>query len=131
MHFVDPTIGWQTVPDLRPDSRESTRQGLSTRKLLSESAKHTGLTAYSLEEGANMFHRFPKVDIVGIDGSLNDGGCSALAKTSKSQNPQIRIVAFLPRVAALWSWDDATTDSHGPAGLLKRFEEMRKNIASL
>ena len=58
-------------------------QGLSTRKLLLESAKHNVLSAYSPEEGVRMFRRFPEVDIVAIDGSFGKTVCTQLAKKSR------------------------------------------------
>lgn len=106
-------------------------QGLSTRKLLLESAKHNVLTAYSPEEGATMFERFPKVDIVAIDGGFGDGICGTLSRSLRAQNKDIRIVAFMPQVGAHCNWADKTTNSHDPAGLLKLLEEMggRTDIA--
>ena len=69
-------------------------QGLSTRKLLIESAKHNVITAYSAKEGQEMFERFPRVDGVVIDGELNGGDKLAKqVKAAKSQNPRYRIVS--------------------------------------
>jgi len=106
-------------------------QGLSTRKLLLESAKHNVLTAYSLPEGEKMFRRFPHVDVVAIDGSFGGDLCGGLVKKLKEQNPNIRIVAFMPQMSAHCDWADETTSSHDPAGLLKVLEEMggRTDIA--
>lgn len=106
-------------------------QGLSTRKLLLESAKHNVLTAYSPHEGERMFRRFPHVDVVAIDGGFGGDVCGGLVKRLKSQNPKIRIVAFMPQEGAHCSWADETTSSHDPAGLLKILEEMggRTDIA--
>lgn len=106
-------------------------QGLSTRKLLLESAKHNVLTAYSTGEGLNMFKRFPRVDIVAVDGSFGDIQCAALVRKLKSLTPEIRVVAFLPRTDARCDWADKTMDSHDPAALLKILEEMggRTDIA--
>lgn len=106
-------------------------QGLSTRKLLLESAKHNVLTAYSPEEGVGMFRRFPNIDVVAIDGSFGDAGCKSLAKELKAENDHIRIVAFMPNVGAHCKWADETVCSHDPAGLLKLLEKMggRTDIA--
>lgn len=106
-------------------------QGLSTRKLLLESAKHNVLTAYSLQEGIGMFQRFPNVDVVAVDGGFGDAVCSQFVKQVRAQNPDIRVVAFMPNVAAHCTWADKTTNSHDPAGLLKILEEMggRTDIA--
>lgn len=106
-------------------------QGLSTRKLLLESAKHNVLTAYSPEEGAKMFLRFPHVDLVAVDGSFGETACSKLVQELKAQNRRIRIVAFVPTDGARCLWADETTSSHDPAGLLRVVEEMggRTDIA--
>jgi hypothetical protein len=106
-------------------------QGLSTRKLLLESAKHNVLTAYSLQEGARMFRRFPHVDVVAVDGSFGEETCTALVKELKELNPEIRVVAFMPQVGSHCDWADETTSSHDPAGLLHLLEEMggRTDIA--
>src|ERR1051326_6469868 len=43
------------------------QQGLSTRKLLIETAKHNVLTAYSPHEGLETLRRFPYVDCIVFD----------------------------------------------------------------
>ncbi len=98
--------------------------GLSTRKLLLESAKHNVITAYSGKEGIAMFKRFPNVDAICIDAELRDITGSEVAKSVKSNNPKIRIVGLSPRLAARCDWADETIDSHDPAALLKLLEEM-------
>ena len=97
-------------------------QGLSTRKLLLESAKHNVLTAYSSEEGIRMFKRFPRVDAVVIDSALN--GNDRLAMWVKEQNPTMRVVCLSPLEGAEASWADENVNSHDPAALLKLLEEM-------
>jgi hypothetical protein len=106
-------------------------QGLSTRKLLLESAKHNVLTAYSTGEASRMFRRFPHVDIVAVDGSFGEEACSALVRELKAEHSEIRVVAFVPHVGARCQWADVTTDSHDPAGLLTLLEKMggRTDIA--
>lgn len=106
-------------------------QGLSTRKLLLESAKHNVLTAYSAEEGVQMFHRFPAVDIVAVDGSFGETVCADLVKVLKRRNSDIRVVSLMPHVGAHSDWADVTINSHDPAGLLKLLEDMggRTDIA--
>lgn len=97
-------------------------QGLSTRKLLLESAKHNVVTAYSSEEGIRMFKRFPGVDAVVIDHGLD--GNEHLAGWVKEQNPEMRVVCLSPRDGAKASWAHKTVNSHDPAALLKLLEEM-------
>ena len=97
-------------------------QGLSTRKLLIESAKHNVLTAYSAKEGLKMFKRFPKVDVVVIDSELKDN--ERLAREVKEQNLDIRVVCLAARVGAKAPWADQTANPHDPAQLLEMPEEM-------
>jgi CheY-like chemotaxis protein len=99
-------------------------QGLSTRKLLLESAKHNVITAYSGKEGIEMFKRFPNVDAICIDAELNDFAGSDVASKVRKNNPKIRIVGLSPRLAARCDWADQTIDSHDPAALLELLEEM-------
>ena len=99
-------------------------EGLSTRKLLLESAKHNVITAYSGKEGVEMFKRFPNVDAICIDAELEDLKGPEVAKNVKNTNPKIRIVGLSPRLAARCDWADETIDSHDPAALLKLLEEM-------
>lgn len=100
------------------------KDGLSTRKLLLESAKHNVITAYSGREGTCMFQRFPRVDVVCIDAELPDLKGSKVAETIRDSNPDIRIVALSPRLAAKCDWADRTVNSHDPNALLKLLEQM-------
>ena len=98
--------------------------GLSTRKLLLESAKHNVVTAYSGKEGVEMYKRFPNVDAVCIEAELPDLKSSAVAEGIRKQNPKIRIVGLSPRLAAFCEWADKTIDSHDPKALLDVLEQM-------
>ncbi|HEV7552031.1 MAG TPA: hypothetical protein VGP65_10115 [Candidatus Angelobacter sp.] len=98
--------------------------GLSTRKLLLESAKHNVVTAYSGKEGVEMYKRFPNVDAVCIEAELKDLKGARVAMSIKDINPKIRIVGLSPRVAARCDWADKTIDSHDPNALLELLEEM-------
>ena len=100
------------------------KDGLSTRKLLLEAAKHNVITAHSGREGMNVFRRFPKVDIVCVDAELPDLKGAKVADSIRDVNPDIRVVALSPRVAAKCEWADRTVNSHDPAALLKLLEDM-------
>ena len=99
-------------------------QGLSTRKLLLETAKHNVITAYSAEEGIRMFKRFPRVDVVCIDTELEDLDKFDLVAKIKEQNSEIRILALTPRIGGHFEWADEVINSHDPAALLKCLEKM-------
>ena len=97
-------------------------QGLSTRKLLLETAKHNVITAYSAREGARMFKRFPNVDVVCIDTELND--VDGLVEEVRSKNQDIKILALTPRIGAHYDWADEVINSHDPAALLRCLEKI-------
>jgi DNA-binding response OmpR family regulator len=97
-------------------------QGLSTRKLLLESAKHNVVTAYSADEGKRMFHRFPSVDAVVVDCELD--GKEKLVQSVKKENSSMRVVCLSPRDGEEASWADETVNSHDPAALLQMLETM-------
>ena len=98
--------------------------GLSTRKLLLESAKHNVVTAYSGKEGVEMYKRFPNVDAVCIEAELPDLKSAAVAENIRKLNPKVRVIGLSPRLAALRKWADQTIDSHDPNALLEVLEEM-------
>jgi CheY-like chemotaxis protein len=98
--------------------------GLSTRKLLLESAKHNVVTAYSGKEGVEMYKRFPNVDAVCIEAEMLDLKSSAVAEGIRKLNPKIRIVGLSPRLGAHCEWADKTIDSHDPKALLDVLVEM-------
>ncbi|MFL6313537.1 MAG: response regulator [Terriglobales bacterium] len=98
--------------------------GLSTRKLLLESAKHNVLTAYSGKEGVEMYKRFPNVDAVCIEAELPDLKSSAVAESIRKVNSKAHILGLSPRLAALCKWADKTIDSHDPSALLEVLEEI-------
>lgn len=95
---------------------------VSTRKLLLESAKHTVITAFSVEEAIGMFDRFPRVDAVIINGELR--GASRIAKHVKRQNPKMTIVCVDSHIAATAKWADQTADAHDPAAFLEMIESL-------
>jgi DNA-binding response OmpR family regulator len=97
-------------------------QGLSTRKLLIESAKHNVITAYSAREMLEMFMRFPKVDAVVIDAELK--GNELIAKRIKQHPPKMPVLCLTPRIAAKADWADDSVNPHNPAELPKMLEKM-------
>jgi CheY-like chemotaxis protein len=100
------------------------KDGLSTRKLLLESAGHNVITSYSGKEGLGMFQRFPKVDAVCIESELHDLKGASVARQLRRMLREIRIIAVSPRMGAKYEWADATVDSHDPGALLELLQEM-------
>jgi CheY-like chemotaxis protein len=61
-------------------------QGLSSRKLLIESAKHNVITSHSATEGRQMFERFANVDAIVIDDDTE--GLRTACQTRKAKEFQ-------------------------------------------
>jgi CheY-like chemotaxis protein len=101
-------------------------QGLSTRKLLIETAKHNVITAYSGKEGIEMFDRFPNVDAVVIDSQLRDMDCEKVSGYVKSKDPNIIVIALSPReeLPRNACKSDRVVLAHDPAALLSVLEEL-------
>jgi CheY-like chemotaxis protein len=99
-------------------------QGLSTRKLLIETAKHNVLTAYSGKEGLRMLERFPNVDAIAVDVTLEDIPCDEFVKEIEKRNSRIKVVALTPNKVRFDCGGVELIDSHDPAELLKVLETL-------
>jgi CheY-like chemotaxis protein len=67
---------------------------ISTRKLVIETAKFNVLTAYSGQEALEVFHRFPAVTGVVLDGGLEDVSCTEVAREIKKLQPSVPIIVI-------------------------------------
>jgi CheY-like chemotaxis protein len=107
-------------------------QGLSTRKLLIETAKHNVITAYSGKEGLETFDRFPNVNAVVVDSQLKDMDCSELTAKIKKRSPKIPVIALhhreeLPKHVCNSNY---VVPVHDPSALLKVLEEINFESAA-
>jgi hypothetical protein len=86
-------------------------QALSTQKLLLETAKFNVLTAHSGPEALDLFHLFPKLDLVILvdDKRIN---CEAVSRKIKSQS-KTPIVALSPFIGMTYGSADRL-DLHTP-----------------
>jgi len=100
-------------------------EGLSTHKLLIETAKHNVLTAYSAGEGLHMLERFPNVDAIVFDSALRDKTCEQFSNEVHKKNPNYKIIGLKhrdrPRESHKCGYKQIFGDD--PAGLLKLLEE--------
>jgi CheY-like chemotaxis protein len=100
-------------------------EGLSTHKLLIETAKHNVLTAYSGSEGLEMLQRFPDVDAIVYDTASEDLTCEQFTREIRKQNSKCKIVGLVHRDRP----EDGASCGHkqifsdDPGGLLKMLEE--------
>ena len=102
------------------------QQGLSTRKLLIETAKHNVLTAYSPQEGLETLRRFPNVDCVVFDMSSENMTCDEFVEKIKTQNSNCKVIALAPTDGETIEGAKcayAVVPSQDPAALLMLLEE--------
>lgn len=92
-------------------------QALSVRKLVLETAKYNVLTAHSTREAMDLFGLFPKMSaaILVLDSAID---CDQVARTIKSNNKDMPVVALTPRIAERCNWADHTLSSHEPEQLV-------------
>jgi len=100
-------------------------EGLSTHKLLIETAKHNVLTAYSGREGLEMLQRFPEVDAIVFDTALEDLTCEQFTREVQKQNSKCKIIGLKHRDRAQKNPKCGFKEifSDDPAGLLEMLEE--------
>jgi len=97
-------------------------QALSTRKLLLETAKFNVLTAHSGAEALDLFHLFPKLDLVILvdDKCIN---CEAISRKIKSESKS-PIVVLTPFIGRRCGSADHNLSSHEPEALLELIRSL-------
>ncbi len=101
-------------------------EGISSRKLILETARHNVLTAYSGEGAVNLLERFPNVDLAIIHTELEGKEFEATVRRLKEVRPDLYIVALTPMDYGKLEGVNAVLTSYDPQKLLeflaKRFE---------
>ena len=97
---------------------EEQPDALSARKLVVETAKHNVLTAYNAEEGMDLLHRFPNVDIILVHAGLLAYRPNLLAEV-RSKCPDKPIVLASPFASDPMPEATYVVDSHKPHELLQ------------
>ena len=101
-------------------------EGLSTRKLVLETAKHNVLTAHSGAEGLEIFERHP-VDAVVIHSSITDVPCREVIKRVKQKRPDLKVIIVAPSATYKCSGADMVLPSHEPDKLLHALQHIVGN----
>jgi DNA-binding NtrC family response regulator len=105
---------------------EENPEGLSTRKLVLETAKHNVLTAHSGAEGLEIFARHP-VDAVVVHSAIKDVPCNQIVERIKEEKPQMKVILLAPSPAYRCSGADLTLPSHEPDKLLHALQDIVAN----
>jgi DNA-binding response OmpR family regulator len=98
-------------------------EGLSSRKLLLETAKHNVLTAYSSKEGLEIFGKHP-VDAVVVHASVDDIPCGKVVERIKKERKDVPVIVISPTGLDQCKPADMTIGSHKPEELLNALEEL-------
>jgi CheY-like chemotaxis protein len=106
-----------------------TSTGISTRKLILETAKLNVITAYSSQEAIETLRRYPALDGVVTDAGMTDMSCDTLLGQLKALRSDIPIVVI--RTPAGTSCDLAThtLDTFDPAKLLALLQTLHPQAA--
>ena len=101
-------------------------EGLSTRKLLIETAKHNVLTAYNGEEGKLTLDRFPRVDAIVFDMGVDDVPCEEFVHHMRQSQGKYHFIALCKSdsdEARARKCADEVVSANDPAGLLSMLEQ--------
>jgi len=108
---------------IEPDQAD----GLSSRKLLLETAKHNVLTAHSNKEGLEIFGKHP-VDAVMVHASLDDVPCGKMVETIKKERGDVPVIVISPTGLDQCQPADMVLGSHKPEELLNELEEITNAV---
>jgi hypothetical protein len=107
-------------------------EGISTRKLVLETARHNVLTAYSKDAGAELLRRFPKVDVAVVHTELNDASFEETVRELKGILRDLPVIGVSPRNDIDKDGADYLIASHDPQALLnllaEKFEASRSDL---
>jgi hypothetical protein len=109
-------------------------EGISSRKLILETARHNVLTAYSGDGAVNLLQRFPNVDLAIIHTELEGKEFESTVRRLKETRPDLYIVAISPVDSGRLAGVNAILPSYDPQDLLeflaKRFEAATSDESS-
>jgi CheY-like chemotaxis protein len=94
-------------------------EGISSRKLILETARHNVLTAYSGDGAVNLLQRFPNVDLAIIHTELEGREFETTVRRLKEMRPDLYIVAISPVDSGKLEGVDAILPSYDPQELLE------------
>lgn len=92
-------------------------EGISSRKLVVETAKHNVLTAYEPDKGLNLLRRFPNVDAVLLHSTVIDGN-TAIVDRVRQLAGKVPVIVACPNRGETYPGADYVVESHQPQQLL-------------
>jgi DNA-binding response OmpR family regulator len=98
-------------------------EGISTRKLVLETARHNVITAYTKNAGLNLLRRFPNVDVAVVHTELEDSSLKETVRELKHIQGTLPVIGVSPRSDADKDGADYIIPSHDPQALLNLLAE--------
>lgn len=106
-----------------------TPTGISTRKLIIETAKFNVITAYSSQEAIETLRKFPAVDGVVTDSGMTDMPCDTLLAALRQIHPSIPFVVVATPYGSSCKLATHTLDTFDPAKLLEVLQKLEPEAA--
>ena len=108
-------------------------EGVSTRKLVLEAARHNVITAYTKDAGAELLRRFPNVDVAVVHTELDDSSFEETVRELKGILNDLPVIGVSPRSDVDKDGADYLIPSHDPQALLnllaEKFEASKSDSA--
>jgi DNA-binding NtrC family response regulator len=94
-------------------------EGVSTRKLVLETARHNVITAYNAAAGIKLLRRFPNVDVVVVHTEMENVVFEKTVRDLKQVRSDIPVIGITPRGQRDIDGADYMISSHDPQALLQ------------
>ncbi|WP_263357763.1 response regulator [Acidicapsa ligni] len=101
-----------------------TSSGISTRKLILETAKFNVITAYSSYEAIETLKKFPAIEGVVADSGMIDMPCEELISALKALRPDIPTVVICTPRGGICKTADHSLESFDPRLLLALLQKL-------
>lgn len=98
-------------------------EGVSTRKLVLETARHNVITAYNAAAGIDLLRRFPNVDVVVVHTEMEKFSFDKTVHEIKKIRKELPIIGITPRTGKDVDGADYMLSSHDPQALLHLLAE--------
>ena len=98
-------------------------EGVSTRKLVLETARHNVITAYTQKTGLRLLRRFPNVDVVVVHTELDDFSFAETVREIKCVRSDVSVIGISPGSYREMEGADYMLSSHDPHSLLQLLAE--------
>ena len=106
-----------------------TSTGISTRKLILETAKFNVITAYSSQEAIDTLRKFPALDGCVTDAGMTDMACDDLLAQLKALRPDMPLVVIDTPAGTSCDLATHTLDTFDPARLLALLQSLHPQAA--